>query len=122
MLSTVDHPARCFPRHINLNDLVNSLLAAANKPLSVLPSFACAHWPCTAHYEQLKRHTHSCLGMATVSQQACVHGAGWEFFLTTGVGDSEVFFHSWKTGAPEVVVIDEDLTSLLPVAPPGQDL
>lgn len=75
-----------------------------------------------AHYVQLKCHTHSCLGVATISRQACVHRAGRGFFLTTGVGDSEVFFHSWKTGAPEVVVIDEDLTSLLPIAPPGQDL
>lgn len=41
------------------------------------------------------------------------------YILTTGIGDSEVFFHSWRTGAPEMVIVDHDFASLLPVAPPG---
>ena len=44
---------------------------------------------------------------------------GGRCILTTCVKDREVFFHSWQTGASEMVVVDEDFAPLLPVTSPG---
>lgn len=65
-------------------------------------------------HENTFSHNH-CLPKTWVLEQV----GGGVYILTTGIGDSEVFFHSWRTGAPEMVIVDHDFASLLPVAPPG---
>jgi hypothetical protein len=62
------------------------------------------------------------LGPHILPKSGGLHRAGWGFILTTSVGNSEVFFHSWQTGASKMVIVDNDRASLLPVAPSGQDL
>lgn len=52
-------------------------------------------------------------------EEAGLQTAGRGCILTTCVEDREVFFHSWQTGASEVVVVDEDFASLLPITSPG---
>ena len=52
-------------------------------------------------------------------QEAGLQTTGGGCILTTRVEDREVFFHSRQTGAPEVVVVDEDFASLLPITSPG---
>lgn len=70
-------------------------------------------------WDHLSRCTKTpCMHRITASHRLGLTAAHGGYILTTCIGDGEVFFHSWQTRASEMVVVDNDLASLFPVAPP----